>query len=244
MSTIKTLVLSVFLIPISFYGGWTFHDYRTTTWHFDCPLPYKSVLQQYEATGDETLYNKHKKDLITYYSTAYLSQVNTICRAARNYFATLCSTKRSVIIFDVDDTALYNYHHMDKFEFIWRLQPELLKARENNKPLVIKSVLVLYNWLKQLGFTFIFLTSRSAGNSGYEQTHRELSETGYTEFERLICMPDELAFDKTVKTAQWKLSMRKELADKYDIVGCVGDRDSDFEGGFTGYIVKLPNYLY
>lgn len=57
-------------------------------------------------------------------------------------------------------------------------------------------------------------------------------------------MPDKLAFDPTIKTADWKFQVRKELTRKYSIVGCVGDRNADFEGGYTGYRVQLPNYLY
>ena len=34
------------------------------------------------------------------------------------------------------------------------------------------------------------------------------------------------------------------MKDGYSIVATVGDQWSDFEGGHTGYKVKLPNYLY
>ena len=57
-------------------------------------------------------------------------------------------------------------------------------------------------------------------------------------------MPDELVFNPTIKTADWKLDERRKLSSAYNIVGCVGDRDADFLGGFTGHIVKLPNYIY
>jgi len=34
------------------------------------------------------------------------------------------------------------------------------------------------------------------------------------------------------------------LAKEYTIAGSVGDRDADFLGGYTGYTIKLPNYVY
>ena len=30
----------------------------------------------------------------------------------------------------------------------------------------------------------------------------------------------------------------------YDIVGCVGDQFSDMAGPYTGFKVKIPNYIY
>jgi hypothetical protein len=39
--------------------------------------------------------------------------------------------------------------------------------------------------------------------------------------------------------AQYKLAERKKLATSYEIVANVGDRMSDFYGGYNGKIVKI-----
>lgn len=43
--------------------------------------------------------------------------------------------------------------------------------------------------------------------------------------------------------AGMKLAKRKKLAEKYTIVGNVGDFETDFRGGHSGYEVRLPNYM-
>ena len=51
--------------------------------------------------------------------------------------------------------------------------------------------------------------------------------------------------DQNVTTAQYKLEQRRELEEQgYSIVATIGDQWSDFDGGHSGYVVKLPNYLY
>lgn len=209
-------------------------------------VSFKRARQEFEQSHDQQLFEKRKQQLVDYYtSSAYEQDVEKICTQALKHFKTVPVTPQSIIIFDKDDTALYHYQVQDDLEFIWSRQPKLTAARaEGDRDFmdpVIEPVLKFYNQLKTLGFKLVFLTSRNEGD--YEHCLQELIEAGYTGFEKLMLMPDNLAFDASVKTADWKLSLRKELAQQYTIVGCVGDRDADFEGGYTGYIVKLPNYL-
>jgi hypothetical protein len=184
-----------------------------------------------------------QQELAQYYTTgAYDHDVEKICKQAEQYFATLPVRDNSLIIFDIDDTAVYNYQKMDKFDFIWSQQATLVQAREQDMSPAIMPVLGLYQAVLSKGFKIIFLSSRNAGQ--YDHTVKELNHAGYTKYEKIILMPDELAFDRTIKTADWKLRVRKELAKQYDIVGSVADRPVDFAGGYTGHIVQLPNYLY
>lgn len=90
--------------------------------------------------------------------------------------------------------------------------------------------------LKERGFKIIFL---SAGDrkqlADYEN---ELKAAGYDTYEKLILRPD------ATPQGPWKFAQRQTLAETYDIVGCIGDLDTDFYGGYTGKIIHLPNYLY
>lgn len=200
---------------------------------------------EFERNKDQKLLNTRKQALVDYYtSVAYEHDVSLICKQAEDYFKTLKTTPADCILFDIDDTALYHYHQHDRLEFLWKHKPELMQARSRkpaSDPAIIP-VLKLYNALISMGFKIIFLSSRNSGSE--KLTHDELIQAGYIHFHKLILMPDNLAFDRSIKTASWKLSIRKELAQHYNIVGSVGDREADFEGGYTGYKVKLPNYLY
>lgn len=159
-----------------------------------------------------------------YNSGAYEQQVHHICEKAMSYFSRVKVQSHSLVIFDVDDTALYNLR--------FRAGTDLLKP----KTVAIQPVLALYKFLVNKGFKVVFLTSRDF----CEETKNELINAGYTKFEELICMNH---FDDDL-TAVWKASKRKELSKVYTIVGSVADRDRDFFDNYNGYKVKLPNYLY
>lgn len=52
-------------------------------------------------------------------------------------------------------------------------------------------------------------------------------------------------YNQKAPSGPWKESVRKELSEKYDIVACLGDSPTDFEGEYTGdKTILLPNYLY
>ncbi len=204
---------------------------------------FKIAQHDFEQDKNQYLFELRKQQLQKYYTCGnYENDVKGICQKAARCFSSLCVKKDSLVIFDIDDTAVYHYQVNDKFDFIWSQCPQLVKARQTDRGPAIEPVLELYNILLKKDFKIIFLSSRNAGD--YNHTHNELTQAGYTTFEQIILMPDELAFDRSIKTADWKLSIRKELAKRYTIVGCIGDRDKDFEGGYTGHVIKLPNYLY
>lgn len=198
---------------------------------------------EFEQKHDEHMLENRKQQIFNYYTTdAFERDVQKICTQALKHFSQLPVTKTSLVIFDVDDTAFYNYQNRDDTEYIWKHMPELIQARETKIAPAIKATLAFYNELKRLGFKTIFVSSRNQG--AYEEYYKNLTEIGYKDFDKLILMPDEIAFDRNIKTADWKLDIRKQLAQEYTIVGSVGDRAADFKGGYTGYEVKIPNYIF
>ena len=53
------------------------------------------------------------------------------------------------------------------------------------------------------------------------------------------------ACQRVITVREQRCEQRKDLEERgYTIVATVGDQWSDFGGGSTGYMVKLPNYLY
>jgi predicted secreted acid phosphatase len=203
----------------------------------------KQAMREFERTHDVSMLEKHKKQIYNYYTTgAFERDVQNICTQALKHFSHLSVSATSLIIFDVDDTAFYNYQWRDDAEFMWKNQPKLIQARETKIAPAIKATLAFYNELKKLGFKTVFVSSRNQGV--YDEYYKNLTQIGYRDFDKLILMPDALAFDRNIKTADWKLEVRKQLAQEYTIVGSVGDRAADFQGGYAGYEVKIPNYIF
>lgn len=204
-------------------------------------VPLDQVFNDFKTTKDYRLFAKRKHTLYTYYtSQAYENEVANLCRQAREYFATIPAHPRSVIIFDIDDTAVYNYQWHNDAYFIWGWSFSLLTARLKGKAPAIKPVFELYQFLLNKGFTIIFVSARSL--KYHTATLNELRAAGYTRFAQLILRPPHSRSHQT--KGMWKHRVRQKLAHHYTIVGCIGDKATDFEGGLTGYTVQLPNYLY
>lgn len=143
------------------------------------------------------------------------------------------------VIFDVDDTLLDQYAFIKSIKF-GCAAPFLHEWALCACTPVIREVKVLYDYLITHGFTIIFLTGRN--DSEHAATLKNFELQGITGFEKLITRSPE---EKNKKVGAYKSAWRKMLVRAgYVIVGCVGDQWSDFEGGNTGYQVKIPNYMY
>lgn len=160
-----------------------------------------------------------------YNSGAYDRDIEKICKEAIAYFSKIPVKEDSLIIFDVDDTAIYNLEVRGEGTGI--ILP---------KTIAILPVLNLYKYLIIRGFKIVFITSRDY----CDITKKQLIDAGYTKFEDLICMS---VFNDNL-TSMWKAEKRKQLSEKYTIVSSIADRKKDFWGNYNGHIVKLPNYIY
>ena len=170
----------------------------------------------------------------------YEQEVRDVCQNALDtHFKKHMITEQSAIIFDIDETALSDYPFFKAQSFEWSIE-DAYQFRFTKESVAIRPVQEFYNELKKLGFKLIFLTSRR--DTLYQATCQNLAQEGYV-FDELILLPIEL-FNQHVPHGAWKAEERKKLAQKYDIVGSVGDSLSDFEGDYCGIKVKLPNYLY
>lgn len=205
-------------------------------------------------TGNEIegkkLYDARLNRIKQYYRNGeYQADIERVCAEAEEHFAHI-KPHNSLIIFDIDDTAVVSYTKTDNFCFLWDSKEQCDNMRKELTSTPIKPVLQLYNFVKKLGYKTVFLSSlrsfeirltlSSPIQFNREKIENRLAHAGYTGYGDIILKN---AFG-TSNTAEWKLKERKQLADHYFIAGCVGDRWQDFEGGYTGYKVKLPNYLY
>jgi acid phosphatase len=192
-------------------------------------------------SSDQIVNLRTAKDIVKNYyeSGKYDEEMNKIVKDAEEKFDNIALKKNSVVIFDVDDTAINNYglSKMMDFGYVYELNKKWNK--ELNAP-AIKQTQDLYNYLIKKGFKIIFLTGRNSNE--YEVTYKNLIKDGYAGFDTLITQRED---EQNLTASEFKSKKRTELANEgYNIVGTVGDQWTDLEGPYSGIKIKLPNYLY
>ncbi|WP_297838464.1 HAD family acid phosphatase [Ignavibacterium sp.] len=174
-----------------------------------------------------------------YESGKYDKELKEIYLDAKSKIDKIEVKPNSAAIFDVDDTALSNYEISKRLDYGYDYQIIQDWVMSAKLP-AIKQTLEFYNYLKSKGIKLIFLTGRQIEE--YDATYRNLMEQGYTDFDTLIMRSEQ---ERKLGAAQFKSQKRKELIQNgYEIIICVGDQWTDFEGDYTRIKVKLPNYLY
>lgn len=181
------------------------------------------------------------KDIVKEYyeSGKFDNEMSEVIKEAKEKFANIKVSENSVVIFDVDETALNNFGLAKQmgFGYVYDLNK---KWNAELKAPAIEQTKDFYNYLLKKGFKIIFLTARNSNE--YDVTYKNLIQTGYTTFDTLITQGKE---DQKLKSQEFKSKVRIELTNKgYEIVGTVGDQWTDLNGPYSGIQIKLPNYLY
>lgn len=187
-----------------------------------------------------------KLEVIKYFedSSKYWKDVKNICEAAKKYVEkNFDSTKKNAAIFDIDETSLFNYEYFRIHDFGY--SPKSWEDWiDSAKATAITPVLELYKYLKSKGIKVFFITGRHESKNpinNLDPTVKNLIDVGYSGFDGIFFKPRA----PKMKTAQFKLDIRKKLVEEgYFILINIGDQYSDFEGGFSGKIFKLPNPAY
>jgi acid phosphatase len=174
-----------------------------------------------------------------YESGKFAEELIAVIEEAKEKFSNIQFKDNSVVIFDVDETALDNYELAKQmgFGYVYELNK---KWNAEMKAPAIKKVKELYDFLLSKGAKVIFLTGRNLPE--YEATYQNLMNKGYTVFDTLIT---QIGDETKMKAVDFKSTKRIWLKEQgYEIVGTVGDQWSDLEGEYHGIQVKIPNYLY
>ena len=169
----------------------------------------------------------------------YDRECKSIIDNAIEYINSLTIKNNSAVVFDVDDTALSNYDLTKEigFGYIYKLWYEWI---QNGKAPAIKETKRFYDYLISKNIHIIFLTGRYA--EMIECTHKNLKEQGFAKYDTLIVRSSS---ETKMAAAEYKSQKRNDLVKKgYDIIACIGDQQSDLTGSYTGYKIKLPDYLY
>jgi acid phosphatase len=174
-----------------------------------------------------------------YESGKYDEELNQVIEEAKSKFDKVQYKENSVVIFDVDETALDNFELAEKMGFGYSYEMNKKWNAELKAP-AINQVKELYEFLLSKGSKIIFLTGRNFYE--YEVTYQNLVKEGYTVFDSLIT---QIGDETKMKAKDFKSGKRIWLTKQgYDIAGTVGDQWSDLEGFYHGIQVKIPNYLY
>ncbi|MBE0572639.1 MAG: hypothetical protein IH618_13935 [Ignavibacteriaceae bacterium] len=174
-----------------------------------------------------------------YESGKFDAELNEVIEDAKEKFDKVEFKANSVVIFDVDETALDNYGLAKEmgFGYVYELNK---KWNAELKAPAIKQVKKLYDYLLSKEVKIIFLTGRNFPE--YAATYQNLKNQSYTKFDTLIT---QIGDETKMKAKDFKSNKRVWLTKQgYEIVGTVGDQWSDLEGFYHGIQVKIPNYLY
>jgi len=176
----------------------------------------------------------------TYYESGEFDlECSKIIDDAISYLDKKKISEKSVVVIDIDETALSNYQYTKEIGFGYIYKSWNDWQQKGIAP-AIKNTKRFYDYLISKNIHVVFLTGREAEMR--DVTKRNLVEQGYTKFDTLIARSEA---ERNLSSASFKLKKRNELVKNgYDIIASVGDQQSDFEGGNTGYEIKLPNYLY
>lgn len=174
-----------------------------------------------------------------YESGKFDEELNAVIEEAKEQFNKVEFKENSVVIFDVDETALDNYGLAKEMGFGYVYEMNKKWNAELKAP-AIPQVKELYDFLLSKGSMIIFLTGRNFYE--YEVTYQNLVKEGYTVFDTLIT---QIGNETKMKALDFKSSKRIWLTEQgYEIIGTVGDQWSDLEGEYHSIQVKIPNYLY
>ncbi len=174
-----------------------------------------------------------------YESGKFDEELDNVIRDAKDKFSKIEFTESSVVIFDVDETALNNYEISKKmgYGYVYEM---VYEWTQDAKVPAFPQVKELYDYLLSKGSKIIFLTAR--GYDEYDATYKNLINQGYNGFDTLLTKSKN---EYEMKSLEFKSSKRVELIEMgYEIIGTVGDQWSDLEGPHHGIQVKIPNYLY
>jgi acid phosphatase len=174
-----------------------------------------------------------------YESGRFDKELSKVIEDAKEKFDKVEFKNNSVVIFDVDETALDNYGLAKEMDFGYVYEMNKKWNAEMKAP-AIPQVKELYDFLLAKGAKIIFLTGRNFPE--YKVTYENLKRDGYTTFDTLITQMDN---ERDLSATEFKSKKREELTKRgYEIIGTVGDQWSDLNGPYHGIQVKIPNYLY
>lgn len=192
------------------------------------------------------LYYIERKLMQYHDSGMYMQQISEVAREARYYLrfrltdnARLKHPKKLAMVLDIDETALSNYTKLKHLRFGGSNQDLRLMGEQPSDP-AIKPILNLYNFAKANNIAVFFVTGR---NEFLRQpTIENLHDAGYKNWNGLYLKPNTY---KKQSVVPYKSGVRKQITKLgYDVVLTMGDQESDLQGGYADFTLKIPDPFY
>jgi predicted secreted acid phosphatase len=179
-----------------------------------------------------------KRAVVAYYEGgAYAAEVARVAAAAHRQIERSGPHKFSVIVLDVDDTAISTWAYQRSVGLGYH-RATLEAWRAAAEAPALEPILELTRYAQQQGVGVVFLTGRREKLRA--STEETLRRAGYT-WRELIMKPD----DYQGSTADFKREARRRLSGPPTrIVANLGDQESDLAGGYAERHFKLPNLVY
>ncbi len=147
--------------------------------------------------------------------------------------------ERLAVVFDVDETVLSNFPHMQSLDFGYTLDDWHGWVQKAEAP-AIEPMRDVMMRARELDYTVFFVTGR-AEPAEHAGTAANLFQEAMGDYERLMMK----SVDDKRPTARRKAAQRAEIEEAgYTIVATIGDQWSDLEGGHAEKAFKVPNPFY
>jgi hypothetical protein len=144
------------------------------------------------------------------------------------------------VFLDIDDTALSDWDYMVSVGFHYDKESFRAWARKGNAP-PITPILKLYKEATKRGIPVLFISERDMDLE--DATKSNLVKAGFNDDYQALLVGLRPVEDTNSTIAAFKADARGQLEDSLGlkIIMDVGDKVSDFTGGHTGQIFKLPS---
>lgn len=189
--------------------------------------------------------NQLKQDLIKYHDSGkYVQEHSLVSQKAYAYLVKQLANhhyQKPAIVLDIDETCLSNYNNILEANFSQtQMQIHESTLRANGEAL--PGCQNLYQYAQSHQVNVFFITGRRTSEK--KATIKNLRNAGFHHWAGLYLLNDKL--DANYKNIEaFKIATRKMLAEKgYEILLSMGDKPTDFSGGYTKASFKLPNPYY
>lgn len=178
-----------------------------------------------------------------YQSGKYFKDLELALGEAKTHIQRQAENSRSnrlAIVLDIDETALSNYHDLERLYFT-RNSQALTGAYMLAGAEALAPVLDLYQEALANEITVFFISERPNTPEIMSATANNLRRAGFSEWGEVILKP----IDNDESIQEFKTKARKHIiAQGYDILLNIGDQNMDLQGGFAEIKVKIPNPFY
>lgn len=177
-------------------------------------------------------------------SGQYFKEIEQQLEEGKEYLEKKLKRKKNhtfAIVMDIDETALSNFHHLQRFHFSTNAEALGAAHMMSNLP-AIGPVQKFYQWARDHKVAIFFVSGRPNTMGMVNATVKNLRQAGYPQWTGLYLRP--LDNDKR-KVDTFKTHARRKIAQQgYEILVNIGDQKTDLQGGFAQTQIKLPNPFY